>query len=118
MGRPSRWRTEDCHLHPTRCGRTFLHLLFALPCPFIALGRRMDENVVKLGGITVIVGGLFAMLPVISLAVTIIPLGAGLALVGLGMKSPGDNGVPVSRRHYCRSPRRMNFVLGLANQSS
>ncbi len=53
----------------------------------------MDENVVKVGGITVIVGGIFAMLPDISQAVMIIPLGPGLALVGLGMKSPGDNGV-------------------------
>ena len=47
----------------------------------------MDGNVVKVGGITVIVGGFFAMLPVSSLAVMIIALGAGVALFGLGMKS-------------------------------
>ncbi len=95
MGRPSRWRTEDCHLYPARCVRTFLHLLFALPCPLVALERRMDGNVVKVGGITVIVGGLFAVLPAISLAVTINARGGGLALSGLGMKSPEDNGGPL-----------------------
>ncbi len=46
----------------------------------------MQRNVVRVGGITVIVGGFFAMLPAISLAVMIIALGAGLALVGFGME--------------------------------
>ncbi len=48
----------------------------------------MDGNVVKVGGFTVIVGGFFALLPNISLAVFIIAFGAGVALMGLGMKSP------------------------------
>ncbi len=47
----------------------------------------MDGNVVKVGGITVIVGGLFA-LAFMPMAVMIIALGAGVALFGLGMKSP------------------------------
>ncbi|MFQ5908447.1 MAG: hypothetical protein ACE5JE_06430 [Thermoplasmata archaeon] len=46
----------------------------------------MDGNVVKVGGITVIVGGFFAIFLDISVAVTIIALGAGVALFGLGMK--------------------------------
>ncbi len=46
----------------------------------------MDGNVVKVGGITVVVGGFLAVLPTISLAVMFIALGAGLALVGFGME--------------------------------
>ena len=64
---------------------TSLHHLFALPCPFIAVGRRMDGNVVKVGGFTVIAGGFLALL-YLPLAVMTIALGAGVALIGLGMK--------------------------------
>ncbi len=46
----------------------------------------MDRHVVKVGGVFVIVGGFLAVLPTISLAVMIIALGAGLALVGFGME--------------------------------
>ena len=49
-------------------------------------GSKVDRNVVKVGGVIVIVGGFLAMLPTISLAVMIIALGAGLALVGFGME--------------------------------
>ncbi len=52
----------------------------------------MDGNTVKVGGITVIAGGLFALGPAISLAVMIIALGAGVALFGLGMNSPKGAG--------------------------
>ncbi len=47
---------------------------------------KMDRNVVRVGGGIVIVGGFLAILPTISLAVMIIALGAGLALIGFGME--------------------------------
>ncbi len=46
----------------------------------------MDRNVVRVGGGIVIAGGFLAMLPTIWLAVMIIALGAGLALIGFGME--------------------------------
>lgn len=46
----------------------------------------MDRNVVRVGGGIVIVGGFLAVLPTIWLAVMIIALGAGLALIGFGME--------------------------------
>ena len=49
-------------------------------------GSEVDRQVVKVGGIIVIVGGFLAMLPTISLALMIIALGAGLALFGFGME--------------------------------
>ncbi len=48
-------------------------------------GSKMDRNVVRVGGGIVIVGGFLAML-YLPLAVMIIALGAGLALVGFGME--------------------------------
>ena len=69
---------RESNMAVSRQAATSLRHLFAMPCPFIALGLQLDGDVVKAGGAIVIAGGFLALFPGFSLGVTIIALGQPL----------------------------------------